>query len=148
MLFFEDFSAGQIFELGNYTVIRDEVLEFAQKYDPQPFHLDDEAARQSLFGSLAASGWHTAAMYMRMYVDGLLSKSASLGSPGVDELRWLKPVYPNDTLTAKYRVTETRTSEKRPQVGIVAGECEMYNQKNELVMTFKGVGFMRRRPTD
>jgi acyl dehydratase len=146
MNYFEDFRAGQVFELGHYTITREEILEFAQKYDPQAFHLDDEAARKSLFGSLAASGWHTAAIYMRMYVDGLLSQTASLGSPGVDELRWLKPVYPNDTLRANYRVTETRNSEKRPHIGIVAGVCEMYNQNNELVMTFKGVGFMRRRP--
>lgn len=146
MQYFEDFSIGQVIELGQYTVSREEILEFAQKYDPQPFHLSDEAAQKTFFKSLAASGWHTAAIYMRLFVDGLLKNSASQGSPGVEELRWLKPVRPNDTLTGKYRILEMRSSEKRPELGILYGVAEMYNQNDELVMTFKGVGFYGRKP--
>jgi acyl dehydratase len=146
MQFFEDFTIGQVIELGKYTLTREEIIEFAEKYDPQPFHLSDEAAQNSIFKSLAASGWHTASIYMRLFVDGLLKNSASQGSPGVEELRWVLPVRPNDTLTGKYRILDMRTSEKRPELGILYGMAEMYNQNNELVMTFKGVGFYKRRP--
>src|SRR5690242_11639548 len=99
MLYFEDMKPGDKMELGTYTVTREEILEFANKFDPQPFHINEDAAKKSMFGGLIASGWHTASICMRLYVDAILSKSMSLGSPGVDELRWKRPVRPGDVLT-------------------------------------------------
>ncbi len=144
--YYEDFEIGDIIPVGYKTVSREEVIRFATEFDPQPFHLDDEAAAKSLFGKLSASGWHTASMFMRMYVDAILSHAETLGAPGVEKLQWLKPVHPEDTLTGKYYILDKRVSKSRPDVGILYGKAEMTNQKNEIVMTFEGSGFIRCMP--
>ena len=144
-LFWEDFAVGSVRTFGAYQVRRDEVLAFARRYDPQPFHLDDAAAEASLFGRLAASGWHTCAMTMRMLCDGYLLQSASLGSPGIDNLRWHKPVYPGDTLHIDYTVLEARPMASRPGVGLVKGQTEVKNQHGEVVLSMNGWGMFRRR---
>ncbi len=143
--YFEDFTVGMTLEMGPRTVTKDEIIRFAEKFDPQPFHLDEEAGKASLFGGLAASGWHTAAMTMRMMVDGYLSTAASMGSPGVDELRWLKPVRPDDVLTLRMEVTEVIPSRSKPDRGIVKSTHSLFNQKDELVMVMKGMGMFGRR---
>ncbi len=134
-LYFEDFFEGQSMTFGDYAVTRQEIVDFATQFDPQSFHLDDEAARQTPLGGLAASGWHTSAMGMRMICDGFLDRSASLGAPGIDEVRWLKPVRPGDRLSITSRVTATRRSRSRPDRGIVTFAFGMYNQAGDCVMT-------------
>jgi acyl dehydratase len=118
-VFFEDLPAGHHVDLGTVVVDRDEMLAFNRRFDPQPFHVDEDAARASLFGRLAASGWFTASLWMRCYVDGLLSRSASLGSPGGDEIAWPAPVFPGDTLAAAMDVVAARRSTSRPELGLV-----------------------------
>lgn len=147
MKYLEDMEVGQRASYGSYKVTREEVIEFASKYDPQPFHLDDAAAAQTYFGRLSASGWHTCAMVMRMMVDNFMGeKNASLGSPGLDELRWLKPVYPGDTLRVETEITEVRPSQSRPDMGSVKNNVTVFNQHDEPVMTMRSIGLMRRRP--
>lgn len=146
MRYFEDFEIGETLELGQKQVNKEEIIRFAEEFDPQPFHLDEEAAAKSLFGKIAASGWHTASIFMRLYVDKVLKNSASLGAPGVDKLRWLKPVYPGDTLTASYHITQKRISEKRPEMGVIYGIAKMVNQQQEEVFMMEGAGFVRLRP--
>lgn len=148
MRYFEDFQEGESLELGQKTMNKEEIIRFAEEFDPQPFHLDEEAAKKSLFGKVAASGWHTASVFMRLYVDNVLNHSASLGAPGIEKLRWLKPVYPGDTLTAKYFIKNKRVSEKRPEVGIIYGEAQMFNQNGEQVLSFEGAGFIRVKPKE
>ena len=147
-LYWEDFTVGRRFELGSHEVTREEVIEFAQRYDPQPFHIDEEAAGRSVFGGLIASGWHTASMVMRMMCDGYLLRSASLGSPGVDNLRWVKPVRPGDVLRAHMTVLESRPSMSKPDRGIVKSKWEVFNQNDELVMSMEGYGRFLRRPAE
>ncbi len=147
MRYFEDFEAGEVRELGSYVVSRDEIVAFARSYDPQPFHLEEEAGARSPFGGLVASGWHTAAMFMRLFVEGILLESASLGSPGVEELRWLRPVRPGDVLTGRVRVLETRPSARDPGRGTVITESEVLNQDGEVVMRMRARGFFARRET-
>lgn len=143
---FEDIEPGATASFGSYAVTREEVIEFAGKYDPQPFHLDDAAAAATHFGRLAASGWHTAAMAMRMLVDNLMERDqAGLGSPGLDELRWLKPVYPGDTLRVETEVLDKRRSESRPEMGSFRSAIRVYNQDDALVMTMKSIGLIRAR---
>lgn len=147
MKYFEDYEVGHRSSFGRYEVTRDEVLEFAAKYDPQPFHLDDEAAAQTHFGRLSASGWHTCAMTMRMLVDNITQeKSAGLGSPGLDELRWLKPVYPGDTLRVEAEIVELRPSRSRPEMGSTHNRVTVFNQDGDRVMTMLSIGLVRRRP--
>jgi len=143
--FWEDFPVGSVRTFGAYEVKREEVLAFAWAYDPQPFHLDDAAAEASLFGRLAASGWHTCAMTMRMLCEGYLLQSASLGSPGIDNLRWHKPVYPGDTLHVDYTVLEARPMASRPGVGLVKSQTEVKNQHGDVVLSMNGWGMFRRR---
>jgi acyl dehydratase len=145
---FEDFRPGEVQQLGEVEVTRDEIVEFASRYDPQPFHLDEEAAARSPFGGLVASGWHTAALFMRLFVDGILRDSASLGSPGVEELRWLAPVRPGDVLTGRVRVLETRASERDPRSGTVITESEALNQDGTVVMRMRARGFFARRAVE
>ena len=146
MIYFEDLVIGEEKTFGHYDVTRDEVLEFARKYDPQPFHLSDEAAAQTHFGRLAASGWHTAAMTMAVIVKAMGDEpQASLGSPGVDELRWLKPVYPGDTIRLQHTILESRPLRKRGDTGIVRSLWEMFNQHDEKVLQMEGYGMFRRR---
>ncbi len=146
--YFDDFKPGQAFELGSRTITRESILAFAREYDPQPFHTDEEAAKETIYGGLIASGWQTGALLMRLFWDGLLHECASLGSPGIDELRWVKPVRPGDTLSLRYTVVETAPSRSKPDRGIVRSLCEMRNQDGDVVLTMKGLGmFMRRAPT-
>jgi len=145
--FWEDFPVGQVREFGHYAVTREAVLAFAREFDPQPFHLDDAAAEASLFGRLAASGWHTCAMAMRMLCDGYLLESAALGSPGIEKLRWLKPVYPGDVLHARLEVLEARPLASRPTVGLVRSRTSLLNQADDAVLSMEGLGMFRRRPT-
>ncbi|GAC1363291.1 MAG: MaoC family dehydratase [Ktedonobacteraceae bacterium] len=147
MRYFEDFQVGDSFELGSKQVTEEDILAFARQFDPQPFHIDPEAAKNSSFGGIIASGWHTMGIFMRMFVDEILNKSASLVSPGVDEVRWLKPVRPGDVLRGRFIVTECTASRSRPEMGIVRSRCEALNQKDELVMTMAGIHFLGRRPT-
>jgi len=143
--FWEDFPVGQVREFGAYHVTREAVLAFAREFDPQPFHVDDVAAEASLFGRLAASGWHTCAIAMRMMCDAYLLESASLGSPGLEELSWTKPVYPGDTLHVRLEVLESRALASRPGVGILRSRWEVMNQHDENVLTMEGYGMFRRR---
>lgn len=143
--YFEDYVAGTMQEFGSIAVEEAEVIAFAQRFDPQPFHIDPEAARESLFGGLIASGWHTAALTMRLIVEHYLAASASLGSPGIDELRWLKPVRPGDILTVRVTVLETKRSRSKPDRGIVRSALEVLNQHREVVMTMQALNMMRCR---
>ena len=142
--YWEDFYLGQVLESGGYSLSDEEMIEFARKYDPQPFHIDSEKAKQTVFGGLIASGWQTASICMRLMCDQYVLE-AGLGSPGVDELRWVKPVRPGDTLRLKSTVLETRASASRPDMGMVRVRSEVYNQHGELVMHMSGVGMFRRR---
>ncbi len=144
--YFEDAAAGDVLELGSRRVSEAEILAFAQDFDPQPFHIDPEAAAQSIFGGIIASGWHTCALTMRLMVDGFLSRAASLGSPGVEHIRWLRPVRPGDTLTARLVVLDVRPSERKPDRGSVQMRTEVTNQAGELVMTMESTGLVGRRP--
>jgi acyl dehydratase len=144
-VFWEDFSVGQVREFGPYAVTREAVLAFAREFDPQPFHLDDAAAERSLFGRLAASGWHTCAMAMRMMCDGYLNDAASLGSPGVETIRWTHPVHPGDVLHLRLTVLESRPLASRPAVGLVRSHWNVMNQDDVTVLTMEGYGFFGRR---
>ena len=141
----EDFAAGQVRDLGTVTPTREETIAFASQFDPQPFHLDDEAAKASVFGALSASGWHTCAMAMRLMVTNFLHETSSLGSPGLDSLKWLKPVYPGDTLSLRHTITEKRVMAKRPDVGLVRTTWEMFNQHGDAVLRMEGYGMFRLR---
>lgn len=143
--FWEDFPAGHVMEFGGAPVSREAVIAFASQFDPQPFHLDEEAARGTLFGGLCASGWHTCAMTMRMMCDGYLLDAASLGSPGIDALRWLKPVHPGDTLRVRMEILQARPMNSKPHVGLVQSRWTVINQHGESVMTMEGWGMFRRR---
>ena len=143
--YWEDFEVGRVREFGRVEVTREAVLDFAARFDPQPFHLDDAAAEASLFGGLAASGWHTCAMAMRMMCDGYLLDAASLGSPGLEKLSWTKPVYPGDTLHVRLEVLESRAMASRPGVGILRSRWEVMNQHDETVLIMEGYGMFRRR---
>ena len=145
MRYWEDFRAGETTELGEVEVSRDEIVEFARKYDPQPFHVDEEAAADGPFGGLIASGWHTTALFMGMFVRSILLDSASMGSSGVDELRWTAPVRPGDRLTGRVTVTAVEPSSKRPDRGTVFTTSEVFNRDGTLVMTMRARGYFRRR---
>ncbi len=143
--FWEDLPVGTTLDIGSITVDRDEVIEFASKYDPQPFHLDEDAAAKSMFGKLSASGWHTCAMAMGVMVRGFLHESSSLGSPGLEQIKWLKPVFPGDTLTLTQTITESRPMASRPDVGLTRTLWKMFNQHDEQVLLMDGYGMFRRR---
>jgi acyl dehydratase len=146
MLYFEDFPPGDVRESPARTVTRDEIIAFAREFDPQPFHTDEAAAKHTVFQGLIASGWHTAAIYMRLMWETFLKDTASLGSPGVDEVRWLKPVRPGDTLRVRFTVLEALPSRSKPDRGIVRSLSEVFNQHGEVVMTMRGLGLFGRRP--
>ena len=143
--YWEDLPVGRVLALGSVTVEREEVLAFARQYDPQPFHLDHDAAARSMFGKLSASGWHTCAMAMGLMVRGFLHDAASLGSPGLEKLQWLKPVYPGDTLTLRQTITEARPMASRPEVGLIRSLWEMFNQDGQQVRRMDGWGMFGRR---
>lgn len=143
MQFYEDLAVGQKQAFGRYEVTREEVIEFASKYDPQPFHLDDEAAAATHFGRLSASGWHTCAMTMAMLVENLkANRQAGLGSPGIDQLRWKKPVFPGDTLRCESVVIEKRRSGSRPEMGIFKSSLTVFNQNDEPVLEMVSNGLI------
>jgi acyl dehydratase len=144
--YWEDFRVGEVTELGEVDVTREEIVEFARRYDPQPFHVDDDAAAHGPFGGLVASGWHTAALFMGMFVRSILLDSASMGSPGVEQLRWTAPVRPGDRLTGRVTVTAVEPSSKRGDRGTVFTASEVLNQDGVVVMTLKARGFFARRP--
>ncbi|MCZ8323829.1 MAG: MaoC family dehydratase [Sphingomonadaceae bacterium] len=149
MLYFEDLQIGTKSSFGRYEVTREEVLEFAAKYDPQPFHLSDEAAAQTHFGRISASGWHTCAMTMAMLVENLKNnRQAGLGSPGQDELRWHKPVYPGDVLRVETELLEKTRSRSRPEMGSMRSKIRVFNQNDELVMSMTGIGLIAVRNPD
>jgi acyl dehydratase len=146
LIYFEDLEIGTTASFGRYEVTREEVLEFAAKYDPQPFHLSDEAAAATHFGRISASGWHTCAMTMAMLVANLTrNRQAGLGSPGQDELRWHKPVYPGDVLRVETELLEKTRSRSRPEMGSMKSKIRVYNQDDQLVMSMTGIGLIRVR---
>lgn len=145
MRYWEDFAVGQVFQLGSTKVTADDIIDFARQWDPQPFHVDPEAAEASSFHGLCASGWHTVAMYMRLYVDNLLLDTDSQGSSGVGEVRWLAPVRPDDTLTASATVEDVHPSSTRPDRGTVHLLWEMHNQDGTVVLRMRGRNLFGRR---
>jgi acyl dehydratase len=144
--YFEDFAEGQTVELGSVDFTEQGIIDFACAYDPQPMHTDPEAASRSTYGGLIASGWQTAVSYMRMLVDTVMRDSESIGSPGIENLRWLLPVRPGDRLRGRFTILETRASRSRPDWGIVRSRGEMLNQQDEVVMQIEAVNFFSRRP--
>ncbi|GAC1424991.1 MAG: MaoC family dehydratase [Ktedonobacteraceae bacterium] len=144
--YFEDFQVGDIIDLGSTSASADEIIAFARQFDPQPFHIDPEQAKHSAFGTLVASGWHSSALFMRLLVDGLLNDTISMGSPGVDEVRWRKPVHPDEKLYGRLTVIESTVSKSRPNMGIIRSVGELVNQEGEVVMSLKGLHFFGRRP--
>ncbi|MEZ5658519.1 MAG: MaoC family dehydratase [Burkholderiaceae bacterium] len=143
--YFEDYRVGEVMQYGQYRITAEEIIEFASRYDPQPFHLDEQAGRDSHFGGLVASGWMTGSVMMRMMTDHYLSRVASMGSPGLDEIRWLAPVRPGDVLCVRSTVLDARASRSKPDRGVIWSEHQVLNQNGEVVMTVKGMGMYRRR---
>ena len=143
--YWEDFEVGQVRQMGTVTPTREETMAFARQFDPQPFHLDDEAAKASVFGGLSASGWHTCSMAMRLMVTNFLQETSSLGSPGLESLKWPRPVFPGDTLRLQQTILETKPMGKRPDVGMVRTLWEMFNQNGDKVLHMDGWGIFRRR---
>lgn len=143
--FFEDFRPGDVVEFGDYLVTEEEILEFARRYDPQPFHVDVQAASESIFGGLIASGWMTGGIMMRLLVDHFIAPASSMGSPGVDAVRWPKPVRAGDRLRVRLTIVETKRSQSKPDRGIVSVQQEMINQHGDIVMTLRGMSLARCR---
>ena len=144
-IYWEDLQPGQVRDLGTITPTKEEILAFAHQFDPQPFHLDEEAAKASVFGSLCASGWHTCAMAMRLMVTNFLHEAASLGSPGLENVKWMKPVLPGDILQLQHLITETRPMRSKPVLVLVRTTWEMFNQHGDKVLHMEGWGMFRRR---
>ena len=145
LMYLEDFQPGQTFDLGSIEVTHEQVVDFAKQFDPQPFHLDIDAGGQSIFGGLIASGWHTCSLMMRLVVDNLFSRTATLGSPGVNQIRWILPVRPGDTLTASTRVLAVTSSVSKPDRGTIEFHYDVRNQNNEAVLAMQGISMFRRR---
>lgn len=146
--YFEDYSTGETLEFGDYLVTETEIIEFASKYDPQAFHIDPEAAKYSIYGGLIASGWMTGSIMMRLMADSFVSPRASMGSPGMDEVRWLQPVRPGDRLRMRVSILSTRRSTSKPDRGIVVSLSEALNQHDEVVMSFRSMLMTRCRPAN
>lgn len=144
--YFEDFKVGDTIKTGSRTLTEEEIIAFATEYDPQPFHVNRAAAEKTVFGGIIASGWQTCGIMMRLLVDAVVRDAASLGSPGVDEIRWVKPVRPGDTLTVSITTLESRPSTSKPDRGIVMQAWQAINQHGEVVATMKGMGMFLRRP--
>jgi acyl dehydratase len=145
-MYFEDFHVGDVIDVGSVSVSEAEIIAFANQYDPQPMHTDPRAASFTIYGGLIASGWHTVALFMRLLVENLVARTSSLGSPGVDELRWPLPVRPGDTISGSMEILETRASNSRPTMGIVRWRGMVRNQDGKLVMSLIGTNFFGRRP--
>jgi acyl dehydratase len=144
-LYWEDFTPGRVFEHGPRRISREEIVAFAAEFDPQPMHLDEEAARATLLGGLSASGWHACSILMRMSADSFVLNAASMGAPGVDEVKWLMPIRPDDRLTLRSTVLETRLSRSRPEMGFVRFMFELFNQSGVLAMSLTTSLMMTRR---
>jgi acyl dehydratase len=144
-LFFEDFPVGQVVEYGSYEVTAEEIVSFAREFDPQPFHLDEKAARASMLGGLCASGWHVCAIMMRMMVDGYFGRTASMGSTGIDEMKWLKPVFAGDRLSCRRTTLAARVSGKRPEMGIVTLRWELFDTAAEKKAEMVGINLIKVR---
>ena len=147
-IYFDDFEVGQTIELGSCTVTKEEIIEFALKFDPQPFHINEKEAAETIYGGLIASGWHTGSLFMRLLYDGLLSRAASMGSPGQDEMRWVRPVRPGDTLSARGVIEEKIPSRSKPDRGLVRTTYQVFNQEGLEVMKIRGLGIFAKRPSD
>jgi len=145
--FFEDFNVGETVEIGRHAVTEAAILEFGRQYDPQPFHTDPERARTSIYGGLIASGWQTCSIVMRVMCDAYLSEAASMGSPGMEEIRWLKPVRPGDVLVVMRTIEEARPTSKADR-GLVLSRWDVYNQREEHVMMMRGYGLFGRKPVE
>ena len=148
MLYFEDFPPGKRLEYGDREVTADEIVAFGREFDPQPFHHDDELARRTMAGGLIASGWHAAALMMRINCDELFLRSASQGSPGVESIDWLLPIRPGDRLRVRFTTVNARPSRSRPDLGVVEGRFELINQNGDVAMRQQASIFFRRRPGD
>jgi acyl dehydratase len=144
--YWEDYEIGQRFPLGSVSFTEEEIVAFARLYDPQPFHIDREAAAKSMYGGVIASGWHVASKMMRLFVDNYVDMRTALGSPGLDELRWLKPVRGGDTLTGWVECADKVPSKSKPTLGVIHERWTVTNQKGEVVMTTKGINMVKRRP--
>ncbi len=144
--FFEDFQPGQVIELGQRSVTEEEIIAFATQFDPQPFHIDRAAAANSIYGGVIASGWHTCSMMMRLIVDGMMAASSSMGSPGLDNVRWLQPVRAGDTLSVRYETVKVKASASKPDRGVVWSKWVARNQHGVDVCTIEGMGMFLRRP--
>jgi acyl dehydratase len=145
-LYFEDFRPGREWTLGTWSITAEQIVEFGLEWDPLPFHTDPEAPADGPYGGLIASGRHSTFIWMRLYVDAVLSKAISLGSPGIDEVKWHRPVRPGDVLTAHLKVLEARPSSSRPERGTVVFEGSIVNQDGEVATTIRGANFIGRRP--
>ena len=145
-IYWEDLQVGQVRQLGQIKPTREDIIAFAKQFDPQPFHLDDEAAKASVFGALCASGWHTCALAMRLMVTEFLCHTSSMGSPGLENIKWLKPVFPDDELRLQTTVLETKPMGKRPDIGMTRNLWEMFNQHGDKVLHMEGWGMFRRQP--
>ena len=145
-IYWEDLQVGQVRQLGQIKPTREDIIAFAKQFDPQPFHLDNEAAKASVFGALCASGWHTCALAMRLMVTEFLCHTSSMGSPGLENIKWLKPVFPDDELRLQTTVLETKPMGKRPDIGMTRNLWEMFNQHGDKVLHMEGWGMFRRRP--
>jgi len=143
--YLEDYVEGDIHEFGPITITENDIVEFGKKFDPQIFHTDPIKAKETVYGGLIASGWHTASLFMRLFVDNYLAGQASLGSPGVDELRWLKPVRPGDRLRLRVTVHKVKPSTTKPNRGVLFSFCEMLNQRNDVVSTMMALNLIRYR---
>lgn len=144
--YWEDYEVGQKFALGSTSFTEQEIVDFARRFDPQSFHIDRDAAARSMFGGIIASGWHVASKMMRLFVDNYVDHRTALGSPGLDELRWLKPVRPGDTLTGTVEIAAKAPSRSKPQLGVVHEQWIVTNQNGDVVMTTKGINMVRRKP--
>ena len=127
------------------TMIKKQILEFANKYDPQAFHIDEEKAKESLFGGLCASGWHTCSLYMKMLCDGFIKNLASLGSPGMNQIRWIKPLFPNQNITGKVTIISKTPSRSKPNIGSLITDSEVYNNKKEIIMTLQSISIVKKK---
>jgi acyl dehydratase len=146
MIYFEDVQVGETQRFGRYEVTREEIIEYARQFDPQPFHMDEAAAKASMFGGLIASGWHTGAMLIRMINDHAIPGAATTGALGFDDLKWLKPVRPGDVLSAETRVIDKTESRSRPEIGVVKIESQVLDQRGEVKMSLISLVLYRRRP--
>jgi len=144
MIYFEDLYIGQKISIGPIYVAKNDIIDFAKKFDPQPFHIDEEKAKNSLFGGLCASGWHTCALYMRMLYDSFLVDLASLGSPGMNEIRWIKPLFPEQEISGELTLISKKPSKSNPSIGSVVFNSQIYNNKKELIMTMESISIIKK----